>query len=684
LNVDRTYRISILKNMTALLPASLQRRLARLQPSSTVILGALAILVGLLTGVGVWLFKLMITWAHVLFFGWLGGALAALGPWTVALLPTLGGLLVGLLWYRWVGEERYHGVAGIMEAVALVGGRLQYRLGPVKTIAAALSIGSGASVGPEDPSVQIGANLGSLAGQKLRFSDDWIRTLVAAGVAAGISAAFNAPIAGVFFALEIVMGEIGGSALFVIVLAAVTSAVFTQSVSGSAPAFRVPAYAFHSAEELPLYLVLGVLAGLVAVLYITALYMAKDLFGHWAVPGWLKTAAAGLAVGVVGIWLPQIFGVGYDTIGAIFNGPQMALSLLLVLLFAKLALTAVSIGGGFPGGVFAPSLFLGATLGDAYGALIQGLFPGLMIAPQAYAMVGMAAVLAAAVHAPLTAILLLFEMTQDYRIILPLMAAVIVGLLLAQRLRGESVYSMALSRKGLRLQRGRDVEVLEGITVGEVMETDSLTLQEADSIANATDLFARTRHHGLPVVNGAGDLVGILTVQDIERADASGDGTIHTVGDACTRDLEVTYRDESIGTALRRMSLRDIGRLPVVDREDPCRMVGVLRRTDLVRAYDVALTRRTALRHRSQRAKLGAVSGETVAVEEYVIEAAAPCDGQAIKDISWPRDCVIASLRRGRRVLIPHGDTVLRAGDTLVIVVEDSARAGVQRLCIRA
>ena len=544
---------------------------------------------GLLTGGGVWLFKQLITWAHTLFFGRLADALAPFGPWTVALIPALGGLLVGLLWHRFVGEERYHGVAGIMEAVALVGGRLEYRLGPVKTVAAAVSIGAGASVGPEDPSVQIGANLGSFAGQKLRFSDDWIRTVVAAGVAAGISAAFNAPIAGVFFALEIVLGEITGGALGVIVLAAVTSAVFTQAVSGPDPAFRVPDYAFHSAQELPLYLVLGVLAGLVAALYVTALYLAKDWFGRWPVPGWLKTTAAGLAVGIVGIWLPQIFGVGYDTIDAIFNGPQMALSLLVALLIAKLAMTAVSIGGGFPGGVFAPSLFLGATLGAAYGSVIQAAFPRLLIAPQAYAMVGMAAVLAASVHAPLTAIILLFEMTRDYRIILPLMAAVILALLLAQWLRKDSVYSMALSRKGLRLQRGRDIEVLEGITVSEVMDTNILTLRDTDSLAEATEIFSRTRHHGLPVVNGAGELTGILTLLDVERTRAACADAACAVGDACVRDLVVTYPDESIGAALRRMSTRDIGRLPVVDRNHPQQLLGLLRRSDLVRAYDVAL-----------------------------------------------------------------------------------------------
>jgi chloride channel protein, CIC family len=663
-------------------PSFLTERLERLSSPGSMLLGAAALSVGLIAGVGVWLFKQMIAWAHTFFFGWIGGTLALLGPWTIALVPALGGLLVGLLWHHFVGEERYHGVAGIMEAVALVGGRLEYHLGPVKTVAAALSIGAGASVGPEDPSVQIGANLGSLVGQKLRFSDDWVRTLVAAGVAAGISAAFNAPIAGVFFALEIVLGEIGGGALGVVVLAAVISAVFTQSVSGSQPAFRVPEYAFHSAGELPLYVGLGVLAGLVAALYVGALYFAKDFFGRWHSPGWLKTAAAGLAVGTVGIWLPQIFGVGYDTIDAILNGQQMAVSLLVVLLVAKLAMTAVSIGGGFPGGVFAPSLFLGATLGDAYGTVAQGMFPRLLIAPQAYAMVGMAAVLAASVHAPLTAIILLFEMTQDYRIILPLMFAVVVGLILAQWLRKDSVYSLALARKGLRLQRGRDVAVLEGIAVDEVMDTKMATLRESDSLAAATDLFTQTRHHGLPVVDDAGALVGILTVQDIERTQTEGNAD-RTVGMICTRDLLLAYPDESIDAALRRMSVRDVGRLPVVARSDPRRLLGVLRRVDLVRAYDIALTRHAVLRHRAHQAQLGSAAGSTVLVRELVVEARAPCDGHHIQEVGWPRESVIASLRRGRSVLIPHGDTVLRAGDVLVVVAEESARELVQQLVTR-
>lgn len=669
----------------------MRNKLIELQASGPVLLGAAAVGIGLATGAGVWIFKWMIEAAHTVAFGWIGGALATWGGWTVALIPLLGGLVVGLLWQRFVGHERFHGVAGIMEAAALAGGRLQYWLTPIKTVAAAISIGAGASVGPEDPSVQIGANLGSFVAQKARFSDDWTRTLVAAGVAAAISAAFNAPIAGIFFAIEIGLGDLGGGELGVVMLAAVASAVLTQSISGGQPAFAVPAYTISSVSELPLYAGLGLTAGLIAALYVTALYAAKDFFRALRLPDWVKPAAAGLAVGVVGIFLPQVFGVGYPTIDAILGGQPMAVWLLVALLFAKLLLTAVSIGGGFPGGVFAPSLFLGATLGAAYGAVAAQLFPGLGIAPAAYAMVGMAAVLGAAVHVPLTAILLLFEMTQDYRIMLPLMIAVVLGLVVSRALRRDSVYTLGLARKGLRLQRGRDIEVLEGLAVSEVMETNMPVLHESDTLDAATDRFMQTRHHGLAVVNGQGELIGVFTVHDLERAQADGQAGGQaggqkadlTVGQLCTRDLVLAYPDESIGTALRRMSTRDIGRLPVVERARPTQLVGVLRRTDLVRAYDVALTRRTALRHRAHTARLEASTGEEVQVQEFVVAVGAACDQERISDVPWPAAAVIASIRRGRQIIIPRGDTVLQAGDVLVVVSDGLTEQVVEDLCRR-
>ncbi len=645
------------------------------------ILSVAAVVVGVSSGAGIWLFKKLIDIFHTLYFTDLYGWLSNFGTWTIALIPIIGGLVVGLIVHFAVGVERHHGVAGIMEAVALASGRLRYKRVPAKALVSAISIGAGASVGPEDPSVQIGANLGSFLGQSLRMSDDRVRALVAAGAAAGISAAFNAPIAGVFFALEIVLGEIAGSAFWVVVVASVSSAVVTQALSGTQPAFAVPAYAFKTASELPFYLVLGLLAGPVAALYIRMLYRAQDILHQWPIPRWIKPAVVGIAVGITGIFLPQLFGVGYDTIEKILAGGKIAIWLLLALLAGKMLLTSLSIAGGFMGGVFAPALYLGATLGAAYGYIAELIFPNLALNPAAFAMVGMAAVLAGAVHSPLTAIILLFEMTNDYRIILPLMFAVAISLYISQRMQSDSVYTLGLARHGIRLERGKDVEVLEALTVEEVMQTDVMTFNASETLISAADTLLKTRHHGLPVINDNGNLVGILTIQDIDRAKDKPQKEHITVGEACTKDLLVAYPDETIGSALRKMGARDIGRLPVVSRENENELVGLLRRSDMVRAYDIALTRRAALRHRAHQVRLGAISDERMDVTEIIVEAGAPCAGKRISETQWPRSCVLASLRRGRRVLVPHGDTVVKAGDVLVIVAEGHDHAAINRLC---
>lgn len=647
-----------------------KRWFERLQTPDTLILSGTALLVGIASAAGVWVFKWLIELTRKLVFDGLGGRLAGLGGWQVVLFPIIGGLVVGLITHFFIGEERYHGVAGIMEAVALVGGRLRYKRLPAKTVAAAISIGAGASVGPEDPSVQIGANLGSLVGQKLRFSDERMRALVAAGSASGIAAAFNAPIAGVFFALEIILGEIGGSALGVVVLSAVVSAVFTQAVTGPEPAFHVPSYAFGSVVELPFYLGLGLLAGVVSALYIRFLYLSKDLFEQrLKAPRWLKPAFAGALVGLAGVFLPQVFGVGYDTIGQILSGETLGFTLLLALMTAKLILTPVSIGGGFPGGVFAPALFIGAALGGAFGDLIRQLFPMMGVSPGAFAMVGMAALLAGAVHAPLTAILLLFEMTHDYRIILPLMFAVVVSLLLSERLTHNSVYTLGLQRKGIRLERGRDVDVLETISVGELMQTDPFTLQVSDTLAQASAALVDTRHHGAPVLDEDGNLIGVFTIQDLDRNEPDTWGR-RTVGEACTRAPMLAYVDETIGSALRRMSARDIGRLPVVERSQPQKLRGLLRRSDAIRAYDAALTRRAKLRHSAHQARLDALTPEKVLIVEIKIQPGSEYAGKRLMDVAWPAESIVASLRRGRQVLIPHGGTILEEGDVLVVVAE--------------
>jgi len=636
----------------------------------------LGILTGIFTAAGIWLFKRLIDAVQVFFYTWAGFHLPEFAR---LLFPALGGLAVGWLAWRFIDPRGLHGVAGIMESTALAGGRLPVRALPVKTLAAALSIGSGASVGPEDPSVQIGANLASGLGGRLRLTDARMRSLVAAGAAAGIAAAFNAPIAGVFFAIEIILGEIGGSALAVVVLASVSSAVLTQAVSGSQPAFAVPGYSFNSAAEMPAYLVLGLAAGAVSIAYIRLLDLAHGWFPRLHLPRWLHPAAAGLVVGAVGLALPGVLGVGYGSIEAILNGEQFGLGLLLALLLAKLVLTPLSIGAGFQGGVFAPALFLGACLGALVGTLGDTLLPGLNLHPAAFAMVGMAAVLAGATHAPLTAVLLLFEMTNDYRIILPLMGTVAVSFLIARLGAGGSVYTLGLLRKGVRLDRGREVEILEGVTVGEVMERAPQTLRAGMSLQQAFTQLQAARQHGQAVLNADGELFGVLALEDIERASAQSENERATVGSICTRRPVLAYADEPLSRAVRRMSNADVGRLPVVERGQPSRLVGMLRRMDVVRAYNLALTRRAADRHAVGTRRLDAFTGLTVS--SFVVQPGSPCDGRSLAEIVWPNSGLVASIRRGAEHIVPHGSTLLQPGDEIAVVHEESARAEIERLC---
>jgi len=654
----------------------LKRLFTRFATSQTLLFSVLAVIVGLFSGIGVWLFKVLFALLNKELFG-LSDSIA---NWTVFLIPILGGLAVGLLSKFFIGREKLHGTASVMQSVALSGGRLRYQKTPIKTLAAILSLGSGASVGPEDPSVFIGASIGSLFGQKFRVSEERLRSLVASGAAAAIAAAFNAPIAGVFFALEIVLGELAGSSMGMILVSSVTSAVFTQAVSGSQPAFTIPHYGFNSAWELPLYLLLGLLAGPVSAFYVRLLYKMQDLFGSWNAPAWIKPAAAGLGVGLVGLFLPQIFGDGYEIIGSILNNDTFSIWMLLLLLIAKLILTPLSIGGGFYGGVFAPSLFLGATLGAAFGIATSQFLPALNIQPAAFALVGMAAVLAGAVHAPLTASLLLFEMTADYRIILPLLFSVAFSMVISQRIQRDSVYSMGLARHGIRLARGKDIEVLATISVGEVMRANPDTLTEPMTLKQASDELARTRRQGMAVVDGRGDLAGMLTLQDIDRA-LEQNRTTATVGDVCTRNLTTTTPQESLADALQRMSQGDLGRLPVVAADNPRELVGILRRVDVIHAYSMALSRRTTQRFREQSVRLDAYTPEGVDVTEILVESSSVVDGKRMSEIQFPSECVIASVQRGRKVLIPHGSTRLQGGDVLIAVVGGAARDEVLHLC---
>ncbi len=640
---------------------------------------ASALSIGVLTSLFVLLFKNIIKWTA-------GGleiagehTLAAYVSWWPLLLPVLGGLVVGFMKQRLIKHERYHGVAGIMQAVSLAGGRLPYRRIPLKALAAAISIGSGASVGPEDPSVQIGSGIGSMIGQIFHMSEDRLRVLVATGAASGIATAFNAPIAGVFFAMELILGEYESGAFGMLVLGAVTSAVVTRGLVGPNPAFPVPQYAFHGVHELPFYLILGLLAAFVSLGYIRALYLSHDWFKESRLPVWVRPVLIGLLLGIVGLYVPQILGDGHETTGEILRGRDMLPRFLLLILVLKLVLTALSLGSGFVGGVFAPSLMLGAALGDAFGMVIAHLFPGLTLQPSAFALVGMAAVLAGAVRAPGTAVMLLFEMTNDYRIFLPLMFAVVVSMFVSELLEPESVYTLSLARAGIRLQRGRDVDVMQSLSVGSVMEQVPGEVHEDAPLREAWEILQRTHVHGIPVLDKNDELVGIISITDIERVlMQEGVSLDAPVGRFCSRHLLVTYEDETIQQSLQRMGTYDVGRLPVVRRDNPRQLIGWISRNAIVRAYKLALIQRAGQHHHAEQVRMEAMSGADVI--EVDIPKDSPLVGRRLCDVPWPHDSLVASLQRGFQLLIPHGNTVLQAGDRLGIVVHPSDEAQVYRL----
>jgi len=634
-------------------------RLSKPFSTQTLTLSLLAVLVGVLTGAAIWLFKWLIEYAHRQSFGLVSG-------WMVVLIPAAGGLIVGLLTRYFDSGKSMHGTAGVMQAVALTGGRIHYQKTPIKTIQAIISIGSGASLGPEDPSVQIGASFGSMFGQLLHLSEERTAALVAAGVAAAIAAAFNAPIAGVFFAVEIILGEISTSALTLILATAVSSAVFTQAVSGTSPAFPIPAYAFNSVYELPLYLALGLLAAPVSALYIRLIGSFRRLFSRWNIANLVKPVISGLIIGAVGLVIPQVLGTGYETIGQVLNNTSFDLKVLAILMIVKVILTPFSLGGGFVGGVFAPALFIGATLGGGFGALMNLWFPNLGLHPAAFALVGMAAVLSGTVRAPLTCILLLFEMTNDYRIILPLMFSVAVSFAVSRKLQADSVYEMGLAEQGIRLDRGRDIEILSTLTVSEVMRSEPETLSDTTSLDEAEEILLKSHENSLPVLNDQGFLEGILSIQDIEKADA------RLVKDACSKKVEVAYPEETVNLALRRMSKRDIGMLPVVNQHNPGELLGVLRRADIIHAYTIGLSRRASQRHRQEAVRLDGLTPPQVQVFDVTVQEKASIANKKLKEIPFPPECIIASIRRGNQVFIPRGETTIFTGDILVIVTKSN------------
>ncbi len=558
-----------------------------------------ALVIGVLGGLGAIGFRFLIRLFQSLFFG-PGLNLLKLAwalPWYHKLLaPAIGGAIVGPIIYLFAREAKGHGVPEVMEAVVIRGGAIRPRVVVIKALASAMTIGCGGSVGREGPIVQIGSALGSTLGQLLKVSGERMRTFVGCGAAAGIAATFNAPIAGALFSVEIILGDFGLARFSPIVISSVTATVISRHFLGDFPAFQVPPYQFvHPFELLP-YLLLGVAAGLAARLFIFLLYRCEDLFEASPLPEAVRPAIGGLLIGTIALAFPHIYGVGYETINLSLLD-KVPFLLLLILVIIKLLATSITIGSGQSGGIFAPSLFIGAMTGGAFGTLAHSLFPSMTATAGAYALVGMGALVAGTTLAPITAILIVFELTNTYTVILPLMVSCIMATIVSTAISHESIYTLKLARRGLKIRAGLEESTLMSLRVRDVMNDRVQCLPE-NMPADALVKTALTSPYSyFPLVDKKGLMTGIVSHQDLRLAIAYQDdlrGLIIARDIGTTEGLLTVFPDDDLYTVFQRFAEKRIEEIPVVDPEEPRQVVGMVSHKEVLAAYNRELLRRSA------------------------------------------------------------------------------------------
>lgn len=584
----------------------------------------------------------------------LGGASAL-----VFLTLPIGVWLAWWLTARLGPEAAGHGVPQIIAALRVRAGKIPISIAPLKVAVTALTIGVGGSVGREGPIAQIGASLGSTVGGRLRISEPVKRSLIGAGAAAGISATFNAPIAGMLFSLEVVLGSFSASHLSTVVVASLSGAVVSHSILGPGLTFDVVPYPLNSPWELVLYGLLGVATAAAGWIFLKQL----GWWERWArrIPRMSRPLIVALVVAAIGLAWPELLGTGQGFInGLLRNDLSFAAGTLLLFAILKATATSATFAAGASGGIFMPSLFIGATVGSGLASLVAPHWSISTIQPGAFALVGMAAAFAAVARAPLTAVLIVFEATGDYGLVLPLMLAALLAVVIADRIHPLTAYTMVLARLGVPLKQLEATDLLDQVTVSQVAATPKAAIAPSTSLAEAQGLLDRHRLHGAPVVDD-GRLVGILAISDITAAGGPSDQV--AAANAMTRDPVTVTGDMPVSEALHRMSGLGVGRIPVVDGTDPTRLVGMFRREDAVRAYHLAVDAAT---HRQlSHARTGVRTTSEAAFFEYVIPEGSRGRGKRIREIQWPEGCLVVALQRGRMVLIASGDTPLSEGDRL-------------------
>jgi len=622
----------------------------------------LSLLTGVIGGLGAIVFR------------WLIGVVQSFIAWVVpshtvspshlliALAPAAGLVAVNLISHYLAREVKGHGVPQILEALALRGGRIRPRVGFFGILAPALTIGAGGSVGREGPIALIGAAFGSILGQVLRLSERDISLLLACGAAAGIGATFNAPIAGGFFGLEVILGTYAMGAMVPVFIASVTGVSVFNAFMGSQAVLVTPPYHVVNHFAVLFMIGLGIVMAFIAWVYTTGLTFSEDLFGRMKIQFWQKGLLGGLLVGIIGLALPQVLGVGYPVMHAALLG-NIGLGLLAVLFVAKLVATLLTIGAGGSGGVFAPSLFIGGMAGGAFGSILYAISPSLAPHPAIYAVAGMAAMFAAAAQAPFVAITILLEITGDYRLTAPVMAAAAISYGLYRFLSPYSMYTVRLSRRGIVILRGQDVRPTDQVTVRAQVDRMARQRIPADMpIGEAYEMLSAFERPFALATDARGKVIGLLTLVELVHAMNAPNAQAKVLREILQPMPRPIDADASLDDALRQLGQYDVDALPVRDGDE---VIGVISRGAVLRGYRSATLRTLSISRQIQQ--LTEDAADPGQFFDVYLGPNAPVLGQAIVDLHLPQSALVVAIRRQGKAVIPHGGTVLEQGDRVVV-----------------
>ena len=576
----------------------LWRRFVR---NDQVILTILAVLIGVTVAYGTIGFRELLGAVQNLLYGFstedVFSRLGQLTWWHVLLAPAVGGLAVGLALHFLMPGRRNQGIADVIEAGALHGGRMSLNLGIKAFVVNAAALGAGASAGREGPMVHLGGSIAAYVARRFHLNPSLALTLLGCGVAAGVAAAFNAPLAGTFFALEVVIGHYALQAFAPVVISAVAGTVIARIHFGDFPAFIIPDYVIGSFFEFPSFFLLGIVCAAVAILFMRSIMFAEDMVNRSQAPIWIRPAAGGLAVGLMAIFLPQVLGVGYEATDTALKG-GFGVWLLLTLIVAKTAATAISLGCRFGASVFSPALFVGAMTGGAFGIIAGGVFPELASSPGFYAMVGMAAVVAPVLGAPISTTLIAFELTGEFAVTIAVVVAIVVSSIITQQVTGRSFFHWQLERRGLRLRGGRIEQLLKANHVRDIMTSEYACVGEDMAIADIRDLLQNSAFGDLFVTGKSGELLGSITFADLKGvAFESGLDSLIIARDIMRPRPPVLMPAADLEDAIGLMDKSGQDCLPVVEIDGSMQVIGIVHHKAAMVAYNRALLQARAEEH---------------------------------------------------------------------------------------